>query len=164
MEIEEFNLMDRGEALALLRSCADVPSWAEAVVDARPYAAPDHLVARADELAADWSGAEVEEALADHPRIGETHAGTGTSAVMSSREQSGVDPADAEVRARLVAGNQAYEERFDRIFLVRAAGRSAEEILEQLEQRLANDPATELEVTARALREIAGLRLDGLFT
>lgn len=163
MKIEEFNLMGIEEARALVRSCADVPSWAEAVVDARPYVAPDHLVARADELAAGWSAAEVEQALADHPRIGESHAGAGASAEMSGQEQSGVDPTDTEVASRLAAGNRAYEERFGRIFLVRAAGRSAEEILDQLEQRLGNDPDTELEATARALREIAGLRLDALF-
>ena len=81
---------------------------------------------------------------------------------MSQGEQAGVDPHDAEVQRRLAEGNAAYEERFDRIYLVRAAGRSAEEILALLEQRLTNDPDTELAVTAGQLREIAVLRLEGL--
>jgi 2-oxo-4-hydroxy-4-carboxy-5-ureidoimidazoline decarboxylase len=83
---------------------------------------------------------------------------------MSRSEQAGVDPHDAEVRERLAAGNAAYEERFDRIYLVRAAGRSADEILALLEERLGNDPETELAVTAGQLREIAVLRLKGLFS
>ncbi len=101
-------------------------------------------------------------ALADHPRIGERHAGEGAGAEHSAREQAGVDPHDAEVQRRLAEGNAAYEQRFDRIYLVRAAGRSAEEILDLLEERLTNDPATELRVTAGQLREIAALRLRGL--
>ena len=82
---------------------------------------------------------------------------------MSGDEQAGVDPHDAEVRRRLAEGNAAYEERFDRIYLVRAAGRSAEEILALLEERLTNDPDTEIAATSDQLREIALLRLEGLF-
>jgi 2-oxo-4-hydroxy-4-carboxy-5-ureidoimidazoline decarboxylase len=164
MEIEEFDTMDATAARELVRSCADIPSWVEAVVAARPYAETEELFRRAEHLALDWTGAEVEQALADHPRIGERHAGSGTSAAMSAREQAGVDPADTDVKALLAAANAAYEERFDRIFLVRAAGRSSVEILEFLEQRLGNDPESELEVTTGQLREIAALRLRGLFS
>jgi 2-oxo-4-hydroxy-4-carboxy-5-ureidoimidazoline decarboxylase len=83
---------------------------------------------------------------------------------MSRSEQSGIDPADAEITARLAAGNAAYEERFGRIYLVRAAGRSATDLLDLLEERLTHDPETELAVTTEQLGEIALLRLEGLFT
>jgi len=164
MLIQEFDVMDTAEASDLVRSCADVPGWVGAVVAGRPYDDAQHLFARAAELAATWTELDVARALADHPRIGERHAGSGESAAMSAREQSGVDPTDADVQERLAEGNRAYEERFDRIFLIRAAGRSASEVLAQLEARLANDPVTELQVTAQQLREIADLRLRGLFT
>jgi len=65
--------------------------------------------------------------------------------------------ADAE---RLRAANAAYEARFGHVFLIRAAGRSSEEILAELERRLANDDATEREETVTALRDIALLRLE----
>lgn len=161
MTIDDFNQLDAAEARAVLRGCADVPRWAGEIVDARPYDDAPALHAHADVLAVDWTEDEVTGALADHPRIGERHAGTGAAADHSAREQSGVDPDDAEVQRRLAAGNAAYEARFDRIFLVRAAGRSAAEILALLEERLAHDPATELRVTAGELREIAALRLQG---
>ena len=74
-------------------------------------------------------------------------------------EQAGVDPADAE---RLRAANLAYEQRFGRVFLVRAAGRSSAEILSELERRLGNDDTTEREETVTALRDIALLRLEGV--
>ena len=62
--------------------------------------------------------------------------------------------------AELAAGNVAYEQRFDRVFLIRAAGRSADEILAELERRLENDDAAERDETVRQLREIAVLRLE----
>ncbi|GAA4380237.1 2-oxo-4-hydroxy-4-carboxy-5-ureidoimidazoline decarboxylase [Nocardioides caricicola] len=162
MLLDEFNAMTPEDAAAAVRPCADIDSWVDALVAGRPYSDVGALLILADAHARTWSGAEVEAALADHPRIGERHTGSGTSAAMSGREQGGVSR-DADVQARLTAGNAAYEERFDRIFLVRAAGRDADEILALLEERLENDPETELGVTAGQLREIAVLRLKGLF-
>lgn len=164
MQLEDLNAMSEADAAETLRPCVDIDSWVEELVAARPYAGLAALLERADARARTWSAAEVEEALADHPRIGERHAGEGASAAMSGREQAGVDPHDADVQRRLAEGNAAYEARFDRIYLVRAAGRSAEEILALLEERLDNDPDTELAVTAGQLREIALLRLEGLFS
>jgi 2-oxo-4-hydroxy-4-carboxy-5-ureidoimidazoline decarboxylase len=46
------------------------------------------------------------------------------------------------------------------VFLVRAAGRSSEEILAELHRRLGNDDTTERAETVGALRDIAVLRLE----
>ncbi len=163
MQLAEFNAMTHAEAAAAVRPCVDIDSWVEAVVAGRPYDDLAEVVAVGDLQARSWTHPEVEKALADHPRIGERHTGSGASASMSGREQAAVDPSDIDLQERLAAGNAAYEEQFDRIYLVRAAGRSAAEILALLEQRLDNDPETELDVTAGQLREIAVLRLEGLF-
>lgn len=160
MRTAEFDALPADEAAALVRTWADVPAWAAALVAGRPYADRAALRATAAEGAARWTDDQVAAALADHPRIGERHAGSGASAAHSAREQSGVDPADADVAARLAEGNRRYEERFGRVYLVRAAGRSAAEMLEMLEERLGNDPGTELRVTAGQLAEIALLRLE----
>ena len=55
----------------------------------------------------------------------------------SRAEQSGVGSDDADLADRLRNGNRDYEKRFDRVFLIRAAGRSGEQILAELERRLA---------------------------
>jgi len=68
------------------------------------------------------------------------------------------------VRRKLADGNRAYEDRFGWIFLIRAAGRSAEEMLAALTTRMQNDPATEFRVAVDQLREIARLRLEKLLT
>lgn len=160
MLVSDFNRLPSQEADALVRPCADVDRWVEALVAGRPYADLDELMATAVEQAATWSAAEVEAALAGHPRIGEQPAPDGAGAAMSRQEQAGVSDELAEA---LLVGNRRYEQTFDRIFLVRAAGRSGQEILTQLHERLGNDPETEREVVKGQLAEIAVLRLRGVF-
>jgi 2-oxo-4-hydroxy-4-carboxy--5-ureidoimidazoline (OHCU) decarboxylase len=48
------------------------------------------------------------------------------------------------------------------VFLIAAAGRDAGEILAALQDRLGNDPATELKVAAGEHRRITRLRLEQL--
>ena len=61
---------------------------------------------------------------------------------------------------RLAEGNRRYEQRFGHVFLIRAAGRSAEDMLAALEQRLGNDDDTERDVVRRELADIVRLRLQ----
>ncbi len=164
MRIEDFNALPGDEAGAALRACVGIDSWVHVLAGGRPYDEPEHLIATARAQAATWTPAEVEGALADHPRIGERPTGAGASADHSRREQGGLDPTDIDLAERLRLGNLAYEERFGRIYLVRAKGRSGRELLELLEQRLDNDPGTELAVTKEQLGEIALLRLTDLLT
>lgn len=155
MRIDEFDTAPGESVATLLRSCVGIDSWVAALTSGRPFRTRSALLDRARDLAAGWTYAEVAAALADHPRIGEKPT------PLSRREQSGVS---ADLADRLADGNRRYEKRFDRIYLVRAAGRTGEEMLELLEQRLANDEATELEVTRGQLAEIALLRLEGHLT
>ncbi|MDZ5621809.1 2-oxo-4-hydroxy-4-carboxy-5-ureidoimidazoline decarboxylase [Nocardioides bizhenqiangii] len=162
MRIEEFNALPGDEAEAALRACVAIDSWTHVLAVARPYGEPADLFATARAQAATWTPAEIEGALADHPRIGERPTGSGTAADHSRREQGGLDPADADLADRLRMGNLAYEEKFGRIYLARAKGRTGAELLALLEERLVNDPATELAVTKEQLAEIALLRLTDL--
>lgn len=162
MALDVFNALPEPEARTRLTTCLDVPRWVDTVIEGRPYADREALVAVATN-AAELDGDELEAALARHPRIGE-RAGAGHDAAHSSREQAGVHRADADVVARLADGNRSYEARFDRVFLIRAAGRDAAEILAELERRLGNDDETERAETATQLREIALLRLDQVVT
>jgi 2-oxo-4-hydroxy-4-carboxy-5-ureidoimidazoline decarboxylase len=139
-----------------LLSCLAVPRWADDVLAGEPYADRTAAVARADEAARALTDEELDQALSVHPRIGER------GGAQSQREQAGVDPASGDTAARLAAGNAAYEERFGRVFLIRAAGRDAEAILAELDRRLGNDDATERAETVDNLRQIALLRLEAL--
>ena len=155
--------VDEAELRQGLTACLHVPRWVEDVLAAAPFASLDALLAVAAEAATPLSPAEVDEALADHPRIGQRSAGTGAAASFSHAEQAASDSRDVELAARLAAGNAAYEAKFGRVFLVRAAGRSRPEILAELERRLRLEPDDEIIIVGSELRDIALLRIPQLF-
>jgi 2-oxo-4-hydroxy-4-carboxy-5-ureidoimidazoline decarboxylase len=146
-----------------LTACLHVPRWVEEVVAAGPYRSVEALVAQARESASPLSAAEIDQALADHPRIGERAEGSGQAQRFSQAEQSSSASDDEQLAADLAAGNRAYEEKFDRIFLIRAAGRSRPEILAELRRRLELDADAELAVVGGELRDIALLRIPQIF-
>lgn len=164
MTLEQLNALSAPEAQERIRPALDVPRWIDAVVAARPFADPASLLETARTAADPLREDEVERALSHHPRIGDRAEGDGAEAELSRAEQSAVDPDDAALARALREGNLAYEERFGRVFLIRAAGRSPQEILEALRIRLQNDETTEREIVAEQLRQIALMRLQGMIT
>jgi 2-oxo-4-hydroxy-4-carboxy-5-ureidoimidazoline decarboxylase len=162
---QRLNEAGDAEARAMLATCCGSSRWIERMLTRRPFAdQPALLAAARDEWEAlgenDWR-----EAFAHHPRIGDRASlerRFPTTAGLSAGEQRGVDRAAPDVIAALAEANDAYVRRFGYIFIVRASGRSAEEMLEALRARLHNEPATELRVAAGAQAEITALRLNGL--
>lgn len=165
MELDTFNDAPAAEVDRLLTACCDVPAWVDAVRAGRSYADVEAAVAVADQAARRFSRADVDRALAAHPRIGERPAGDGTAAGWSRQEQAGLDGTAADdttrdaTRAALATGNRAYEDRFGRVFLICATGLDADQILTALQARLGHDDDTEAAVVADELRKIAVLRL-----
>ncbi|MGU3433556.1 2-oxo-4-hydroxy-4-carboxy-5-ureidoimidazoline decarboxylase [Actinomycetes bacterium M1A6_2h] len=155
------NTVPRDEATDRLRTSLDIPRWVDAVLDGRPYLGGADLEDTVMTAAAPFTEAEIDGALVHHPRIGDRPTGDDAHAANARAEQSGVDASGAAVRQRLDAGNRAYEARFGRVFLIRAAGRDAEDILGELDRRLRHDAATELSVVEHELRQIAAGRLTG---
>jgi OHCU decarboxylase len=96
---------------------------------------------RAEEIALGLEDEDKVDALAAHARIGEP-----------SPEQHGGNPA---VLTELAYLNQVYEEKFGFRFVVFVAGRSREEVLEVLRDRIANTREEELETGMRELVAIA---------
>ena len=125
----------------------------------RPYDTLGEVEAAMVAASATISDEELEQALARHPRIGERADADRHDAAHSTREQSGVDRDDADLARRLEEGNRAYEDRFGRVFIVRAAGRSGADILEHLQQRLDNSDELERAATIDQLTQIAVLRM-----
>jgi 2-oxo-4-hydroxy-4-carboxy-5-ureidoimidazoline decarboxylase len=162
MKLEQFNAAGRTEAADFLRPCLDIQRWIDELADARPYSSPDARLAAGRGAANPFTPAEIEAALAHHPRIGERAQGDSAEARLSQSEQAGLGVADAAVAEALAEGNRAYEEKFGQVFLIRAAGRSREEILAALNTRLAHTPEAEQSIIGQQLREIAVLRLEGL--
>jgi 2-oxo-4-hydroxy-4-carboxy-5-ureidoimidazoline decarboxylase len=153
------------EARDLLRSCCGSQQWVERMLARRPFGQRAALLAAArDEWFAltpdDWR-----EAFGHHPRIGDRaalRARFPATHHLSAREQNGVTGASDAILDALAQHNRTYEERFGYIFIVCATGKSAEEMLALLQQRLPNAPDTEIQIAAEEQAKITALRLDAL--
>ena len=146
-----------------LTVCLHVPRWVDDVASRAPYSSMAELEEIARAAATPLTPEEVDQALSTHPRIGEKPSGEGAAAALSKAEQASSASDDPALDEALANGNRAYEERFGRIFLIRAAGRSRSEIMAELTRRLTLEPDTELMVVSEELRDIALLRIPQVF-
>jgi 2-oxo-4-hydroxy-4-carboxy-5-ureidoimidazoline decarboxylase len=158
--LERLNALPAELARRQLLACCSSARWAEEVASGRPFASADEIIARSDAAVAGLTQADLEQALAGHPRIGDrSRAG---AAAWSRQEQAGVAAADQAIVRALADGNEAYERRFGHIYLVCATGRSGAELLALLRERLRNDPAGEWDAVRRELGKINRIRLRKL--
>ena len=151
-------------ARSVLLNCCGSLRWADAMTGSRPFstgaALLDAHVQSCERLTAeDWK-----EAFAAHPQIGEHKetVSSGQAQRWSRQEQSSVVAFAAPQRKALQLKNGEYYSRFGYMFIVCASGKSAEEILAMLRERLHNDPARELELAAAEQNKITQLRLQKL--
>ena len=163
--LDRLNELSADDAEAEFLKCCGSMHWVRRMSDARPFGDLDHLKKEADQVW--WSLTEQDwlEAFRAHPKIGEKKAEatqTAQAQQWSANEQSESQKAAVETKAALAAGNRKYEKRFGFIFIICASGKSAEEILASLTERLHNDPQTELRVAAEEQRKITRLRLAKL--
>ena len=163
--LERLNALPPGEAERELLTCCGSREWARRVAAARPFAGAAALLERADAVWWELGEEDWREAFRSHPRIGEKKAEagqTGRERAWSAGEQAGMRTAAEATQRALAEGNRAYEARFGWIYIVCATGKSADEMLELLRRRLANDPDTEIRVAAEEQRRITRLRLEKL--
>jgi 2-oxo-4-hydroxy-4-carboxy-5-ureidoimidazoline decarboxylase len=165
LTLAELNALPADAAAERFRSCCGSSRWVEAMMLGRPFANPGALLAAAD-AAWDATGpADWDEAFAHHPRIGEAAASVPVSEAArawSAGEQRAAAGGSPATRAALAEATRAYERRFGRIYLVCAAGRSAEELVADLRTRMRNEPERERAVAAEEQRKITRLRLLAL--
>lgn len=154
------NALDAGPAASEFAACCASSRWTAALTAARPFGTvADLYSSAAEELAAlDWP--DVMEALAAHPRIGAPATGAEPEAAWSRIEQVGARVAPVSTAEALAAATAAYEAKFGFLFLIRASGRSAQDMLSSALDRLGHDEQTEQPVVRAELAQIVRLRLD----
>lgn len=163
--LERLNALTQVEAANELLKCCGSPRWANRMVNQMPFYDLPQLLSEADRI---WTNLEPKdwlEAFNHHPKIGEKRAAAVQSAEAarwSAEEQSAARTAAEETLAELVALNRVYEERFGFIFIVCATGKTSEEMLALLRERLPNELETELRIAAEEQRRITHLRLRKL--
>jgi OHCU decarboxylase len=152
--LEELNGMSRQFAERELSKSCGSSRWVAAMAARRPFRNADELLTAANEIWGSLDGADWLEAFSQHPRIGERASG------WAGDEQSGTKGASDRTMRKLAERNHDYERKFGHVFLICATGKGADEMLAQLEQRMNNDPATELRVAAAEQAKITRLRLE----
>jgi OHCU decarboxylase len=161
-QLDQLNQLPIDRAEAEFLKCCGSTRWAREMAAARPFVDADALLDKADALWHSLNPQERLDAFHAHPKIGEQKAAAIQSEQAqswSAQEQSGVQSASAATTAALAAGNREYEQRFGFIFIVCATGKTSDEMLAILTQRLQNDGETELNNAAEEQRKITRLRL-----
>ena len=156
-----WNDLDAEAAAREILPCCGSQAWANALAACRPFAGAMELFAASDKIWAALPEPDWREAFDSHPRIGQQHAraATAESLAWSSEEQRAAMAQDDGAKLALAEGNRQYEERFGRIFIVCASGKSAAEILAILNARMQNTAAAELLEAVEQQCQITQLRL-----
>jgi allantoicase len=147
------NAWTPGVALATFLQCCRSERWAREMTGARPFSSWNSVEEAAASIWKHSTRDEILAAFAAHPKIGD-HKGAGEQSQLRSAPE-----ATLEQLARL---NREYESRFGYIYIVCATGKSAEEMLALLRQRLTSGPAEEIAIAAEEQRLITQLRLRRL--
>ncbi len=158
MALRRVNALPDAKAERELLAVCGSQRWAAEMTARRPFRSLDEASGAAREI---WDGLTRDdwlEAFRAHPRIGER-----TGSAWSRQEQAGVIGADQGVLDILAKANRVYETRFGYVFLISAAGKSAQEMLDALRRRLGNDPENELRTAADEQVKIMAARLTKLF-
>lgn len=165
MTLAEFNALPPARAESALMDCCGCTRWAAGVASRRPFASADALYQTAESIWRSLDRADWLEAFRHHPQIGDKPAGgSESSRRWAEGEQAGARAAADDVKARLLQANRAYYEKFGYIYIICATGKTAEEMLAILNQRLQNGVADELPIAAEQQRLITHIRLEKLLT
>jgi 2-oxo-4-hydroxy-4-carboxy-5-ureidoimidazoline decarboxylase len=162
MDLAVLNEASEQRATNHLSACNASQRWIDAMLACRPYRDVESLLAHAEQSARSLDWDDVCQALEAHPRIGDRATGQNTEDEWSRREQAAVSTSDLATQNALRVGNQEYERRFGHVFLIRADGRSAEEMLAELRRRLGNDKMRERAEVTDQLAQISRLRVERL--
>lgn len=165
MTLHEFNILPHESLIAELSKCCGARAWVQRML---PFIPADDLVELLEDAESQWwlcNEEDWKEAFTHHPKIGDLDSlkkKFANTAVWASGEQSGVNTATDEILNALAEGNRLYEEKFGYIFIVCASGKSAEEMLGMLNERLKNNPEDEIRIAADEQNKITLLRLEKL--
>lgn len=165
--LQRLNSLPANEAESEFGKCCGSTKWAQAMAAECPYASWEELVTAAHRIWWSLEPADWLEAFASHPKIGEKKAARETASEAqdwAAQEQSGVQGAAEDTVQSLAVLNREYERKFGYIYIVCATGKSPDEMLAILRNRLPNDAETELRIAAHEQSLITKLRLTKLIS
>jgi len=165
--LDWLNGLTPSEVISEFLKCCGSSEWARRIEKQRPFENFEDLSSKA---AAVWWSLDRDhwlEAFHSHPKIGEQKAKATISPhsqAWSGQEQAGMQSSTTRTIEELAVLNREYEEKFGFIYIVCATGKSSEELLRILRDRLANTAETELRNATAEQAQITKLRLNKLLT
>ena len=162
MTLSDFNNLDSATACEHLFACCSSTKWTSAMMVHFPFASEKAMVDLAAKIWYDeCSETDWRESFTHHPKIGDVKSLTEKFA---GKEQAGVAIASSETIANLAEANTDYETNFGFIFIVCATGKSADEMLQLLLDRLKNTSEEELHIAMGEQQKITLIRFKKLLT
>jgi 2-oxo-4-hydroxy-4-carboxy-5-ureidoimidazoline decarboxylase len=165
MTLHELNTLPVQQLQEELLKCCGSPAWVNKML---PFFPADDLVELLEDAEEQWwkcTEVDWKEAFTHHPKIGDVESlkkKFASTAQWAAGEQSGALSASQKTIEALAEGNKKYEDKFGYIFIVCATGKSADEMVAMLQERLLNDPKEEIEIAADEQNKITKLRLEKL--
>lgn len=167
MTIAEFDQLDKETKILLLRKCCASSAWVRKMLTIFPVQNLVDLLDYAEEEWYECNPSEWLESFQKHIRI------DGKEMLQKNfenddqwpfNEQSGVFNCSVNELTDLEKASELYEETFGYRFIISPTGKSVQEILDNLLQRLDNDPNDELVIAAGEQNKTIQIRLQNLFS
>lgn len=161
---EVLNQLEDAKKRALFFSVCGAERWVSGMLNLGPFVSEAHLRGSAEALWWSLDEHDWRESFTHHPRIGEDveklREKFGQHADQSLAEQRGIETASEDTLLALAQGNRDYYEKFGYIFIVCASNKSADEMLQNLRQRMTNTPENEIRIAAGEQAKITWLRIQ----
>ena len=166
MSLSDFNNLPKEEAAKQLLTCCGSSKWVQLMLAAFPFTNEVELVTKAAEIwyeectETDWL-----ESFTHHPKIGDVKSLAekfASTKHLAGNEQAGVNVATQSVLEQLAQANEDYANKFGFIFIVCATGKSADEMLRLLLDRITNSYQEELAIAMGEQQKITVIRLKKL--
>lgn len=165
MTLHDLNILPKEQLRQELLKCCGSQTWATKMLPFFPADDMVELLYDAEDQWYDCTEADWLEAFRHHSKNGEVESlkeKYATTAHWASGEQIALNAASREIIEALPKSSAAYEKKFGFIFIVCATGKSAEEMLELLQQRLTNTKAEEIKIAMDEQNKITQIRLQKL--
>jgi 2-oxo-4-hydroxy-4-carboxy-5-ureidoimidazoline decarboxylase len=165
MTLNELNQLTLAELEVKLGQCCASTNWYKGLAAKFPFETTEALKEASNSIWNACSELDYLEAFHGHPKIGDVDSLAKkfqATKQWAGNEQELVEQASMNVIQALSNGNAAYEARFGFIFIVFATGKTAQQMLDLLLERLPNDRVNELEIAAAEQHKITTLRIQKL--
>lgn len=164
-DLQKLNSMSESEAREALAKCCGAKAWVDQVFARAPFQHHRALLDASAEAFSKFTKDDWLEAFSHHPKIGGKdvlRTKFASTKTWAEGEQSGAAAASEKTLEDLARLNAEYEKKFGIIFIVCATGKSADEMLAILKERITHDLPVEMCKAAGEQTKITNLRLEKL--